>query len=464
MTNKKYDTHTLSQLTDQQLDEFLDGAQQPFTDEQHKRIYQSVLSRKNQEDTGPKERMRFKWALVAIACMLSVPTTVFGITKAWQVLVERNQQSLSLNVTKTNEAPNWYQLDIGYVPDEVTESTDQPLVFNKVNQDLPVLSMMLYQVSEQARFEELYIGEHQETRIDNRRVLKANKEGQAFGKYQEVVYVMFEEEGYVLQVYVGAGISEQEVTKMLGSMVLTESNQSQATKSVDYEAMRAQQKKEETQVEERLDAGILKEGKFAQLNQEVITIWNDVESVAVKAHKVEVLTSLAGIEGEFQLGNEAQLIDDQGNFIPFEVEIYRYGDGKTTIDRLEAIKKLELRFLLVTVTVANQSDKTIENIEFAPNLYHLTESEEGYQARGLDQPPVEPYGFQHAYQLAYLDKQGVGKAYAQIPILLPGQETELKLGYFVTTEETRNNFLELNLMNSQYETLGAEGRQWIKVN
>lgn len=454
---KEYDSHQLSQLTDQQLDEFLTKAEAPYTEERHQQIYRGFLKGQKGQ-TQISIFRKYKWLLVA-ACVLLIPTTVFAGTKLWEVLVERNQYGLIVDVAKPKTPQKWYRLKLGYMPSQLQISEENPLLFQVANQELPVVSMALYQVKEQATFTETYIGKHQETTIGRHRALIANKEGQAYSKYQQVVFLLFEEEGYVLQVYAGEGISEAELKQMLAEISLQESSEEQATPTIDYEGVLAQQQKEKEQPKELRDSGVLAPGQYAEVNQKVSL---KDSPLGVKVNKTEVLTSLEGRELAFQLMGE-DLIDAEGRFIPYEASIYQQGDGQTTVDEVTT-KTLELRFILVDVTVTNHSDKPLAGVEFSPMLYHLTSTDGGYQARGLDQLPVEPYGFQHAYFLNYLDKHGEGKEYAQIPELAANQSLDLQLGYFVTNEEVTDNFLEFNLTLNQYETLADEGRQWIKVN
>lgn len=464
MTKKEYDVHPLSQLSDQQLDEFLEKAEATFSEEHQKTIYENFIEKQGKS----KRKLGFlgqtKWLVAAVACVLLVPTTVFGATKLWQLLVERNQHSLTVNIAKSKEPQKWYQVKLGYVPSQLQANTEAPLVFWAETQDLPVISMQLIYAKEQTKFEESYIGNHQEVTIGAHRALIADKEGQAYSKYRQVIYLLFEEEGYVLQVYVGEGISEAELNQMLAEVTLQESSEAEATPSLDYdyELLLAQQEK--NQPEESSDSGLISEEQFVELNQEVSPLIEQGQ-LAIKATKVKVLDSIAGLDWQFTLmGNLDELIDSGGGFIPFEAKIYRYGDGKTTTDSLVATKTLELRLILISVTVTNRSGKRLEDFDFSPNLFHLNEMEGGYQAQGQKQPPVEPYGFQHSYFLSYLDKHGEGKGYAQISKLEPNQSVDLQLGYFVTTDELKDNFLEINLSLNQYETLADEGRQWIKVN
>lgn len=432
-----------------------------------KQLFMQEINKTTQETHSKKNKKRF---LITVACLLlAIPTTAFAAAKIYELIVQKQnyEVTVSLNSSAIPKKDTWYQLVINKLPSqmEVVKNTNNMKYSVKGNQKNGGLSFNLWRLGENADFSTLYSSGYKELEINNKKAVIVTKDkGNEKLDFNRQVFLLFEEEGVMLETYIGSDISEAEMMTVLKGISLKSVSKDKASPISEYnhELLKtADNLSEFTTIP-------LKENskQLVKIGQKIpIHLENQLEYTV---EKIEIFDSIKGFNlsqfNEFGLSvlNERQAIN-QDTFLPYQRNIYKLGDGKESIDTLVDSKQINLKFIYLMTTIKNKEDNATEDIYMHPTLQVLKFENGGWtyaQKAGFFEETAM------TTEVDYLEPHGEGKSFYNIGSILPNQTKEVKIGFFVDEDKLDSIFLDaFNYSGSsgKSEDLNQENRWWIDL-
>lgn len=427
------------------------------------------VSRKKQ---AKRKRNRF---LIAAACLLiGLPTTAFGAVKVYDMIVQK--QNYEVNISVTNKAAKktdkWYKLKISNLPENMEEisNTGGMKYSFKDNYAKGVFSFILWELGKKSDFPTLYSNSYENKEINGRKAVIVNKDtGNNKLMFNRQVFLLFEEEGIMLESYVGADVSDEQMMKVIGNISLEPTSKENASFTTDYD--KAHLKKADEPTESKV-IPLKKDSK--QLFSVGQTVPVSIKSVGTKSNleyvieKVEVFDSIA----DFKQGNfndfgleklsENKALDQTKKLIPYRRDVYKLGNGKDSIDQLVESKLVNLKFVYLTTTVKNMGKQATDEIYMHPSLQMLKSENNAWnyaRKAGITEQSIM------TGEVDYLEPHGNGKSFYNIGSIPPGQTVKVNLGYFVDADKLDSIFLDAFHYSGSGDTedMNAKNRWWIDI-
>ncbi|MFS7401263.1 hypothetical protein [Carnobacterium maltaromaticum] len=426
-----------------------------------KQLFMDEIKNKKPEIDSKKNKKRF---LITAACLLlSIPTTAFAASKIYELIVEKQNYEVSVSV-KNPTSPNqehWYQLVINNLPPEmeVMKYTDNMKYSTKGNSEQGGLSFNLWKLDGNSNFSSLYSSNYTEMEINNRKAVIVTKENNS--DFNRHVFLMFQQEGVMLESYIGSDISEEQMITILNGVALKSVSKEQASPISEYNS--ALMGTTYNLVEPTVIP--LKENskQLVKIGQKIpIQLENKLEYTI---GKIEVFDSIDGFDlenfNEYGLSvlNKHKALN-HNQFIPYQRDIYKLGDGKESINQLVDSKKAKLKFVYLTTTIKNKEDKSTEDIYMHPSLQVLKFENGGWiyaQTAGLLEETAM------TTEVDYLEPHGEGKSFYNIGSILPNQTKEVKVGFFVDEDKLDSIFLDAFNYSGNSEDMNRENRWWVDL-
>lgn len=428
-----------------------------------KQLFMREIKKTTQETHSKRSKKRF---LITAACLLlAIPTTAFAATKMYELIVQKQNYEVTVSVNKS-AAPKkdtWYQLVLNNLPSqmEVVKHTDSMKYSIKRNPEKGGISFNLWKLGENSDFSTVYSSGYQELEINHKKAVIVTKDK---GDFNRQVFLLFEEEGLMLESYIGSDISEEEMLTVLKGISLKPVSKEQASPISEYNQDLLGTKgnlSEPTIIP-------LKENskQLVKIGQQIpIQLENQLEYTV---EKVELFNSIKGFDlaefNEFGLSvlNERQALT-QDNFLPYQRNVYQLGDGKESVDTLVDSKQTNLKFVYLTTTIKNKEDKATEDIYMHPSLQVLKFENGGWtyaRTAGLFEETAM------TTEVDYLEPHGEGKSFYNIGSISPNQTKQVKIGFFVDEDKLDSIFLDVfnyGGTSGQLEDLNQENRWWIDL-
>jgi hypothetical protein len=415
--------------------------------------------------------------LIAAACLLiGLPTTAFGAVKVYDMIVKK--QNYEVNISVTNKAAKrsdkWYKLKVGNLPENMVaiKNTGGMKYPFKDNYAKGGFSFILWKLGKNSDFSTLYSNSYEKKDINGRNVVIVNKDtGNPNMVFNRQVFLLFEEEGIMLESYIGNDVSDEQMMKVFENISLEPTSEKYATFIADYD--KAHFNKENKPTESRViplkknSKQLFKVGQTVpvSIDQGVTGPKSGLEYVI---EKVEVFDSIKDFKQENfnELGLEAlsdnKALDQTKKLLPYRRDVYKVGDGKDSIDKLVESQLVNLKFVYLTTTVKNNGKKATEEIYMHPSLKVLKSKNNAWsyaEEDGIVEKSIM------TREVDYLEPHGNGKGFYNIGSIQPGQTMKVNLGYFVDADKLDSIFLDAFHYSgvSDSEDMNAEDRWWIDI-
>ncbi|WP_410981477.1 DUF4367 domain-containing protein [Bacillus pacificus] len=422
------------------------------------------------KDGQPQKKRKRHRMLIAAACLLiGMPTTVFGAVKVYNMIVQK--QNYEVNVSLTNKdskkSDKWYKLKVGKLPENMEAIDDSAMKYSfKDNDAMGGFSFVLWRVGGNSDFPTLYSKSYEEKEINGKKAVIVHREnGNKDLMFNRVIFLYFEEEGIMLQSYIGNDINEEQMIDVLGSISLEPTSREKSSYISDYDKKYFSQEGKTTKV-----IPLKKDSKrLFHIGQKVpVTISMDNSQIEYVIEKVEVFDSIKDFKqenfNEMGLGrlSENQALDQAGQLIPYRRDKYKIGNGKDSIDQLVESKLVHPKFVYLTTTVKNIGKQKTEEIYMHPSIQVLQGKGNAWKYAGKD-GIVEKNIM--TGEVDYLEPHGDGKSFYNIGSIRPGETVKVNLGYFVDEDKLNSIFLDAFHYrgNGGTENMNAEYRWWIDI-
>jgi hypothetical protein len=447
-------------------------------DEQHKfsdtythkkKLFLQEIKRKSEQSQAKRKRKRL---LIAAACLLiGMPTTAFGAVKIYDMIVQK--QNYEVNVSVTNKAAkkndNWYKLKVSSLPENMEAIDDTAMKYSfKDNFAKGGFSFILWKLGENSDFSTLYSNSFEEKEINGRRAVFVNKDtGNDNVMFDRQVFLLFEEEGMMVESYIGADVSEAQMMKVMESLSLEATSEENASLTNDYDKVLLSKADEEREVNV---IPLKKDSKqlfsVGQTIPVTLTLGNSKLEYVID--NVEVFDSIKDFNQENfnDVGltklSENNALDHSKKLLPYKRDVYKLGNGKDSIDKLVESQLVNPKFVYLTTTVKNNGKQATEEIYMTPSLRLLKSENNAWNYAGEEGIAEESI---MTHEVDYLEPHGNGKSFYNIGSIQPGQTIKVNLGYFVDADKLDSIFLDAFHYSgvNGTEDMNAEDRWWIDI-
>lgn len=432
-----------------------------------KKLFMEEMKPQNGQPLKKRKRHRM---LIAAACLLiGMPTTVFGAVKVYNMIVQKQNYEVNVSVTNkdSKKADKWYKLKIDKLPENMEAIDDSAMKYSfKDNDAKGGFSFVLWRVGGNSDFPTLYSKNYEEKEINGKKAVIVHREnGNKDLMFNRVIFLYFEEEGIMLQSYIGNDINEEQMIDVLGSISLEPTSKEKSSYISDYDKKYFSQESKTTKV-----IPLKKDSKrLFHIGQKVpVTISMDNSQIEYVIEKVEVFDSIKDFKQENfnELGLEIlrknKVLDQTGKLLSYRRDEYKLGNGKDSIDTLVDSKLVNVKFVYLTTTVKNIGKKSTEEIYMHPSIKQLKfegnawkyAKEEGMDATRIMTGEVD-----------YLEPHGDGKSFYNIGSITPGQTMKVNLGYFVDEDKLDSIFLDaFNYRGiGDTENMNSKNRWWFDI-
>lgn len=422
------------------------------------------------KDEKPQKKRKKHRMLIAAACLLiGMPTTVFGAVKVYNMIVQKQNYEVNVSVTNkdSKKSDKWYKLKIGKLPENMEAIDDSAMKYSfKDNDAMGGFSFVLWRVGGNSDFPTLYSKSYEEKEINGKKAVIVHREnGNKDLMFNRVIFLYFEEEGIMLQSYIGNDINEEQMIDVLGSISLEPTSREKSSYISDYDKKYFSQEGKTTKV-----IPLKKDSKrLFHIGQKVpVTISMDNSQIEYVIEKVEVFDSIKDFKqenfNEMGLGrlSENQALDQAGQLIPYRRDKYKIGNGKDSIDQLVESKLVHPKFVYLTTTVKNIGKQKTEEIYMHPSIQVLQGKGNAWKYAGKDGIAEKNI---MTGEVDYLEPHGDGKSFYNIGSIRPGETVKVNLGYFVDEDKLNSIFLDAFHYrgNGGTENMNAEYRWWIDI-
>lgn len=472
MTNSKNSKEIYELAEKIALDDFDKSEEQhefSHTYTRKKKLFMEEIKLKGERPQKKSKRHRM---LIAAACLLiGMPTTVFGAVKVYNMIVQKQNYEVNVSVTNkdTKKADKWYKLKIDKLPENMEAIDDSAMKYSfKDNYAMGGFSFVLWRVGGNSDFPTLYSKNYEEKEINGKKAVIVHREnGNKDLMFNRVIFLYFEEEGIMLQSYIGNDINEEQMIDVLGSISLEPTSKEKASHISNYD------KKYFSQADEPKKSKVIplkKDSKrLFHIGQKVpVTISMDNSQIEYVIEKVEVFDSIKDFKQEnfnelgLEILSKNKALDQTGKLLSYRRDEYKLGNGKDSIDTLVDSKLVNVKFVYLTTTVKNIGKKSTEEIYMHPSIKQLKfegnawkyAKEEGMDATRIMTGEVD-----------YLEPHGDGKSFYNIGSITPGQTMKVNLGYFVDEDKLDSIFLDaFNYRGiGDTENMNSKNRWWFDI-
>ncbi|MEH7154718.1 DUF4367 domain-containing protein [Neobacillus drentensis] len=414
------------------------------------------------------KRKRNRILVVAACLLIGIPTTAFGAVKAYDMIVQKQNYGVNISVAnKIFKKDSWYKMKIGYLPEnmEVSEKTNDMKYSFKDNYANGGFSFILWRLGKNSDFQTLYANGYEEKEINGRKAVIVTKDtGNKNVMFDRQVFLLFKEEGMMLQSYVGTDVSDEQMLKVIESISLEPTTEEKATYTVDYDGSLFSKEKEPT--ESRV-IPLKKDSKqLFSVGQTVPVTIDEGDKLEYVIEKVEVFNSINDFKQENfnELGLEIlsgnKALDQTNKLLPYKRDVYKVGNGKDSVDELIESRLVNLKFVYLTTTVKNIGKQEIEEIYMHPSLEVLKSEKNAWSYAGKVGIAEDSI---MTGEVDYLEPHGNGKSFYNIGSIQPGQTIKVNLGYFVDEDKLDSIFLDAFHYSGATEDMNAKNRWWIDI-
>lgn len=185
----------------------------------------------------------------------------------------------------------------------------------------------------------------------------------------------------------------------------------------------------------------------------------NLESLEVKVVSVEAVKNLDGLDERWIPESWPEYLDENGVLMDDTIEYYVYGDGVNTLDEMVHSETVGQVVLMVDVEYTNITEQALKEICFDAELMRLTETEAGYAFYDRAESMGYDYYVETMGRGKYYEHSDIGNGGNYIPELGAGESKTLRFAWVVNEDELDTLFLNLNNVNASGSTFSDYDRQ-----
>ncbi|MBD8004960.1 DUF4367 domain-containing protein [Bacillus norwichensis] len=454
-----------------QLDE-----QHRFSDTyiQKKKFFMEEIKGKNEQSKPKRKRKRI---LIAAACLLiGMPTTAFGVAKVYDMVVKKQNHEVNISVINKIFKKNrdWYKLKIGHLPENMEAIDESEMKYSfKDNFAQGGFSFLLWRLGGNSDFSTLYSKGYEEKEIDGKKAVIVKRDTRNNNlMFDRQVFLLFEEEGIMLESYIGTDVNDEQMMQVLESISLESTSEEKSSIIMDYDKSLFNDDDNTSELSviplQKDSKQLFRVGQTVPvtLKQAETGITNRLDFVIEEVKVFDSIQDFKQVDfNDSSLGiiNEYKALDETKKLIPYRRHVYKVGNGKDSIDKLLESPLVHPKFVYLTTKVKNTSKQATEEIYMHPSLQILRPEKNAWnyaEEDGIAEDSIMTMG-----EVDYLKPHGNGKSFYNIGSLQPGETMRISLGYFVDEDKLDSMFLDVFHYSGfdKTEDMNAKDRWWIDI-
>ena len=475
MTNSKNSKNMYDIAEKIALDDFdHQNEQHKFSDTymHKKKLFMEEIKLKNKQSLQKRKKNRI---LIAAAClMFGIPTTAFGAVKVYDMIVQKQNYEVNVSVSDntSKKKDSWYKLKVNYLPENMVENKNAPMKYSfKDNYEMGGFSFYLWRVGKNTNFHTLYSQSYEEKEINGKKAVIVKKDtGNKSLVFDRKVYLLFEEEGIMVDVEIGNDVSEELIMKVMENISLEPTSKEMASFIADFDNPLYSEEDEPIEFSiiplKKDSTQLFSVGEKVPVTIDQISRLDNLEFVI---EKVEIFDSITDFKQNNFNGvglrslSRYKALDQKKILLPYRRDIYKVGNGKDSIYELVESKLVAPKFVYLTTTVKNIGKEATEEIYMRPTIQVLKNNNNAWHYAGED--GIDEKSIMTG-EVDYLAPHGKGKAFYNIGNIQPGQTINMNLGYFVDEDKLDSIFLKVFGDYSSFngsENMNAKDRWWIDI-
>lgn len=280
--------------------------------------------------------------------------------------------------------------------------------------------------------------------------------------FNQRIYVMYPDQHYVLEMFVGSNVSKEDAVAIAQGVQLTPSTEEECVKYASVmnwsEYVRSIEEAEAHQdVSDPL--GGAAEVSKDRMNHthavgESFSLGED-KPYNVKVSQVQVLDNVGVLNWDMLDPDEkSELLEETdaaGNLLPGTMDYVKYGDGVDTLTEVVRQEEVAQKLVYITVEYTNTGDTRLTDILFWGNLMRIAEDGGNFRIREGKEPGegdawdvARMRGAACAREMFYFDVHGGERRNNYIPVIEPGETVTVHLAWVVPEEELPYLYLNLD--------------------
>ena len=398
--------------------------------------------------TTSKKRLStpLKVVIAVVLIFAVLPSTVFGAVKMCGIVVHRfGCFGIAFDISINEDAPEYVKMNVE-VPEGFKEQEGSGgLKYDRDSEEwefgFTILPMRFYESIDYTALER-NVKEYNKMKIAYRDAFEliGTDDYQGLSRY----YVWYNEANILILIYRGDTITDEEFEAFVDCISFTEGTESDHDRF--FEPEHSQDPNEALFYEyekEFVNMPVDTEVVFAGYNEQIGEGGLEVKSVITDIRVTDNINNI-DINGINPLFKSEKISDSNGKLLPKNVEIWKYGDGIETEDKLLSCESMNQRLVLVDVKYVNTTDK-----EVAVYIPHRLETLYKEHGRFVSSTVIDRYEnvIANEYsdtEIFYLSSHGEIEKDFYLPKLKPNETKTITLGFRCVDEQLENAYIVLN--------------------
>jgi len=397
---------------------------------------EALFERAKRENSGRKKRRMWRTAAAVALTAVMIPGTVYAAHKLYSVYTEQNGYQVEYSVKqneKEKKSAAFVKFSLEYLPEGMVQTEELKYSFEN-NLNKGGLSFILWKIEEDVTYTFPYAVNYEDIQTTDAEGIVIQKPDD-WGFNRQMI-LLFEEQGYVLECYAGQDVSAKELQKVAEGIALTETSEEEATTAYAYDPENYEEESAQIDPSNIDSEQIYAEGDWINYKP----VGEDAE-FRLKIENIEVLDSIADLDEENftkdyvkELKQDGKL-DEQGNLQSYKRDTIKAGNGIDSLDKVIDSKKVKRKFLYLTVTIENKSNKNVSDVFTWPVLSIVQEENGEFKNDEMERGVLEYGG-----EPQYLDIHGKGKAFYYRDFTA-NETVTCHIGYIIDEDMLNNGFI-----------------------
>lgn len=428
-----------------------------------------------------KVKSLLKAVAMIVAALITIPATVYAASRLYNIYVVREGYRTQYSIEqlqpidKSAKVP--LSLKLSYLPEGIINTEDGIKYSYHATPHQGGLSFSLYKVKDQ--YESVltsYYSESYETIEVNGRpgviILKVENLVQTGTSFDKEMYILFEDIGYVLQVYIGEDLSKEEALFVAKGLELIITDEDIATFPVSSQKdlptkdeinEKNEYRLKELESPDSSDHINIEKSSITEVNEAyVISPLGKKERFSFVIEGISIHDSINGIDQskffDYE-GNIKPYIKEDGTIKGYERKWMKYGNGITSKHEVLSTEFVNSKYVEIAVRITNLQDVKIMDVYMLPQLVMLEEY--GSELQICLDNYVGNHFFGGADAFVYFDQpqftDKLERNHYFFIDLEAREELEYHLGMFVDEDHLDNMFLRMT--NEEWEEIYIDIRQ-----
>ncbi|HAR86148.1 MAG TPA: hypothetical protein DCR69_10495 [Clostridium sp.] len=395
--------------------------------------------------------------IAAITATLAISATAYGAVKHYLVTTSKNEETGTLTCDiQTEAAPTKVpamKVVPGYIPEGYIETANALGKYHP-NGDHGVGGISICPPVYTTHFEQIYVSDVEETTLGGVKAQILTREGL---EYNHIINMFYEKDGYVVTIYGADNTSLEELKKVAenikceeipGEFVELEANDIVDNKDNYIETIETKNPK-------------ITDNNIFNIGEEKNDLIDSASGLNYTVNSIEVMDKLPALDkSKFSDYNEyLEFINEDGTLKDYERINAEWWENNKMNRETEMVG---MKFIYVTLTMTNPSEKDIKEIYFAPRIIFLKKN-----ANDTLEENMEYGGSKNALQIEncpfYFDKSGYERKGFRF-CDFDGKETkEIHLAYAVDEDHIDDAYISFNTHRFTIIDARKPGESYIKV-